>query len=177
MLERLIDLLATGWENLTPVVVIHAFEKAVVLRLGKVDRTLEPGWHWKIPFADSVYQVHSAITTMRLPPQTLTTSDDITVGVSAIIKYKVINPVPYTVDLWDQSDALGDVGMGAIRKAVFGVTWADLKKNPPERTVLEELRGQVNKYGFKIETVTFVDLCRVKVYRLVGDNAPMHLDH
>lgn len=177
MIEKLIELCAGAWETIKPYVVVNAYEQVVILRWGKYHRTLEPGLHWKIPFADSTYEVHTAVTTLRLPPQTLTTKDDVGVVVAAIIKYQVRDPEPYVTDVFDQVDVLGDVTMGAIRNAVVGVEWTDLKVSPPEASVLAEVRKQANRFGFKIEAVTFVDLGRVRSLRLIGDNVPLNLDN
>jgi len=177
MFERLIDLVAQAWETLSPYVVINAWEQGVVLRFGVFNRVLMPGIHWKIPLADYVHQVHTVTTTLRLPPQALTTKDGHNVVVATIVKYSITNPVPYVTDIYDQVDVLGDSTMGAIRHAVVAVDWDALKASPPEQIVLDILRKKVNRYGFKIEAVTFVDLGRIRSLRLIGDSAPFNMEN
>jgi len=175
--ERIIDLIANGWERISPLVVVYAYEQGVVLRFGKYHRTIDAGLRWKIPFAEEVSQVTTAVTTLRLPPQTLTTADDHSVVVSAIVKYRIADPRPYVTDIWDQVDVLADVTMGAIRSTTVGATWEELRTKPPEQAVLAEVRKQANRYGFKIEAVTFVDLGRVRSLRFMTNNIPLNLDN
>jgi regulator of protease activity HflC (stomatin/prohibitin superfamily) len=104
---------------------------------------------------------------MRLPPQTLTTSDDVQVVVAAIVKYQIRDPEPFITGIYDQNDVLADVTMGAIRNSVVSMTYEDLVKAPPEQAILKEVRKNVNQYGFKIEAVTFTDIGRVRSIRLI----------
>lgn len=167
MFEKLIELLAQGWERIAPFVVIHPYEQGVILRFGKFHSCKEAGFHWKWPFADEVIQITTCLTTMRLPPQTLTTSDDVQVVVASIIKYEIRNPEPFVTQIYDQGDVLADVTMGAIRNNVVNMAYADLVKEPPEQNILREVRKQVNQYGFKIDNVTFTDIGRVRSLRLI----------
>lgn len=176
MIEKLIELLAKGWDWIAPCVVIEAFQGAVILRWGVYGRTLDPGLHWKWPVAEVAWVTETCVTTMRLPPQTLTTRDDFSVVVAAIIKYQIKDVKPYTIDIWDQKDVLADQTMGAIRASVQEITWAELKTMPPEARVLELVRDEVNRYGFKIYRVTFTDVGRVRSFRLM-QQAPKDLDN
>jgi regulator of protease activity HflC (stomatin/prohibitin superfamily) len=167
MFEKLLELLAAGWERVSPFVVIHPYEQGVILRLGRFHTCKEAGFHWKWPFVDEVIQVTTCLTTMRLPPQTLTTSDDVQVVVAAIVKYQIRDPEPFITGIYDQNDVLADVTMGAIRNSVVSMTYEDLVKAPPEQAILKEVRKNVNQYGFKIEAVTFTDIGRVRSIRLI----------
>jgi regulator of protease activity HflC (stomatin/prohibitin superfamily) len=167
VLERLIELLAGAWDSLRPYEVVECYNKGVVLRFGRYHRTLEPGLHWKWPFVEDVVSVLACITTLPLPPQTLTSRDDVGVVVAAVVKYEIAKPEPYATDIWDQRDVLSDVTMGAVRQAVSAIDYKDLIVQPPERVVLEAVRKEVNKYGFRIHAVTFTDLGRVRSLRLI----------
>lgn len=167
MFEKLIDLLAGAWDALRPYEIVEAYNRGVVLRFGKYSRTLAPGIHWKWPLAEDVVSVLACITTLPLPPQTLTTRDDVGVVVAAVVKYEIVKPEPYVTDIWDQRDVLSDVTMGAVRQAVSAIDYKDLIEQPPERSVLELVRREVNKYGFKIHAITFTDLGRVRSLRLI----------
>lgn len=167
MLEKLIDLLVGMWARLAPGEIINVYQRAGVLRFGRYHRTLEPGFHWKIPIIEEVIQVETCLTTLRLPPQTLTTKDDVSVVVSAIIKYEIKDIQPYIVGIWDQHDVLADVTMGAIRTAINAVDYSELIAEPPEARVLDAARKEVNQYGFKLHKITFTDLGRIRSMRLI----------
>lgn len=170
MFDRVFDALVQGWDRVSCAEIVHAYEGAGVLRFGRYHRTLTPGWHWKWPFVEHVVSVNTCVTTMRLPPQTLTTRDGQSVVVSAIIKYQITDVQPYITDIWDQADVLADVTMGAIRGAIVGEDWATIMAQPPEQKVRELVRKEVNRYGFKIHGVTFTDLGKVRSIRLVQEH-------
>lgn len=167
MLEKLLELLTSCWDRLSPAEVIDPYENGVVLRLGRYHRTLAPGFHWKWPLVEKVVQVLTCTTTMRLPPQTLTTKDDVGVVVAAIIKFQITKPDVYVTDIWDQHDVLADVTMGAVRIAISRLTYAELVASPPEAQVMELTRKDVNPFGFRVQKITFTDLGKVRSIRLI----------
>ena len=167
MFEKLLDLLAQIWDRVSPLEIIKEYEGAVVLRFGRYNRTLEAGLHFKIPLVEEAISTPTCLTTLRLPPQTLTTRDDAPVVVSAIVKYEVRDVKSYLLRIWDRNDVLADVATGAIRTAISALTYAELVTQPPEQAVLEAVRKEVNQFGFKIHRVTFVDLGRVRSIRLI----------
>lgn len=171
MFDRIFEFLALSWERISPFVVVHPYEEAVVLRFGRFLASKKTGFHWKWPFADEVIQVTTCLTTMRLPPQTLTTSDDVQVVVAVVVKYQIRDTEPFVTGIYDQNDVLADVTMGAIRNNVVSITYAELVKSPPEQSILKEVRKNVNQFGFKIDAVTFTDIGRVRSIRLIQPSA------
>lgn len=167
MLEKLIDLLAGAWHRLCPLEIVEAYNRGVVLRFGVYHRTLEPGLHWKWPVLEDVVSVLACVTTMPLPPQTLTTKDDKSVVVAAIVKYQIAKPEPYVTDIWDQKDVLSDVAMGAVQQAVSGATWDELVAAPPEEKILKAVRKETLRYGFDVMKVTFTDIGKIRSLRLI----------
>ncbi len=167
MLEKLIDLLAGAWHRLCPLEIVEAYNRGVVLRFGVYHRTIEPGLHWKWPVLEDVVSVLACITTMPLPPQTLTTKDDKSVVVAAIVKYQIAKPEPYVTDIWDQKDVLSDVAMGAVQQAVSGATWDELVAAPPEEKILKAVRKETLRYGFDVMKVTFTDIGKIRSLRLI----------
>lgn len=167
MLEKFIEFLLQFWQRISPVTIIQHYEKGAVLRFGVFHRALDPGLHWKWPIAEEVIEAMASITTLRLPPQTLTTADDANVVISAIVKYQIVNVEPYVTLIWDQHDVLADTTMGAVRKAVSDLTWDELRTESPEKRIIEFVRKEVNQFGFKIHSITFTDLGRVRSLRLI----------
>jgi membrane protease subunit HflK len=171
MFERILDLLMQAWTHLVPFCVIDVYEAGGVLRLGIYHRTLEPGFHWKLPIIERVVEVNTCVTTLRLPPQTLTTQDRTSVVVATIIKYEIKDIRPYITQIWDQNDVLADVSMGAVREVIGGQAYDDLLASPPEEQAMQKIRREVNQYGFKVHKVTFTDLAAVRSFRLIQPHA------
>jgi regulator of protease activity HflC (stomatin/prohibitin superfamily) len=167
--EKLIELLAGAWGHVSPWALIDAYEQGVVLRFGRYHRTLEAGYHWKWPLAERCIEVNTCLTTLRLPPQSVTTRDEIAVVLSAIVKYRITDPKPYVTEVWDQVDVLADVSMGEIVKRCRATEAATLFTDPPESAIASAVRRHVKRFGFEIESVTFTDLARARSLRLVAD--------
>lgn len=167
MFEKLIDLVVQLWNRISPAQIIKVYETGAVLRFGKYNRTAEPGLCWKWPVVEDVVEVNSVITTLRLPPQSLTTKDGYGVVIEAIVKYQVVNVQAYVTQIWDQHDVLADVTMGSIHRAVKEHSWQELLEQSPEQRVLQFVRNEVNRFGFKIHNITFTSLGRVRSLRLI----------
>lgn len=172
MFERVLDFLAASWDVLRPWVVINDFEGAVVLRFGRYFRELTPGLHWKLPVADTTIIASTVITTMALRPQTLTTSDDLTVVISAIVKYRITDVRAYLLDIWDSADVLNDLTLGAIKEMVTSVNYSDLQKHGIEDQVLAAIQNEADEYGVHIYKVTFADFGKVCSLRLITNEVP-----
>ena len=167
MFERIFDFIAGFWNVLRPWVVVNDFEGGVILRFGRYYRELRPGLHWKMPLADNALTTSTVITTMALRPQTLTTRDDLTIVISAIVKYHIADVRAYLLDIWDSADVLNDVTLGAIKETVASVEYSDLQEKSIESHVLEMVRKEAEKFGVDVQKVTFSDLGKVRSLRLI----------
>ena len=174
MFERVLDFLASFWNVLRPLVVVDDYEGGVILRFGRYKRDLTPGLHWKLPLADNAIMTSTVTTTMALRPQTLTTRDDQTVVLSAIVKYNISDTRAYLLDIWDSADVLNDLTLGAIREIVASVDYGDLRGQLIEAEVLGNIKDEACRYGVNIHKVTFSDLGKVRSLRLIT-NEPSEL--
>ena len=171
MFERVLDFIAASWNILRPVLVVSDFEGGVVLRFGRYNREITPGLNWKIPLADNAIITSTVTTTMALRPQTLTTKDDLTIVLSAIVKYHISDVRAYLPDIWDSADVLNDLTLGANREIVASVNYEDLRGNLIEEEVLKTIRDEASRYGVDIHKVTFSDLGKVRSLRLITNDS------
>jgi regulator of protease activity HflC (stomatin/prohibitin superfamily) len=167
MLEWLAKVLEALWEHLLPFVVIPIYQNAGVLRFGHYHRTLQPGFHWRWPFAEEVYHENVFTTTLGLEPQTITTKDDKTVVVSGIVRYRIVDVEPFITEIGNQHDLLRDTSMGAVLKQVRQIELRALLDKPPENVIASDIRRQVKAYGLEIETFTFTDVGQIRTLRLI----------
>ncbi len=167
MFDKLLEFVHDLGGQFMPFEVVDAYEAGVVLRFGRYHRPAPSGLVWKWPWAERVLTSKTCVTTLRLPPQTLTTADREQVLVTAIVKYEIADPRAFLLDVWDATDVLSDATAGAVRRAVEGRRFDDLLADKWEREVLERVRAEVARYGFRILRVTYADLGRVRALRLV----------
>ena len=174
MLQQLFEALLRAWGWLSPVIIVPVWQGAGVLRLGHYHRTLEPGFHLKIPLMEEAIFENMVMTTLRLQPQTCTTKDGKGVVVCGVIKYQLVDVEPYICGVVDQRDVLVDVTMGAVLTAVRDTALDELVGAPPEDKVATAVRRQVNRFGFKILSFTFTDIGQVRSLRIISHTP---LDH
>lgn len=167
MLERIFDFITVSWNILRPWVVVSDYEGGVVLRFGIFYKELTPGLHWKLPIADTTVITSTVITTMALRPQTLTTLDDLTVVISAIVKYRIADVRAYLLEIWDSADVLNDVTLGAIKQIVASVNYIELQNPNIEDNVLAIVHKEAEIFGVDVRKVTFADLGKVRSLRLI----------
>lgn len=176
MFDRIFDFLARFGVEALPFIVIPVYQNGGVLRFGRYHRTIGPGIHWKIPFVDDVYRENIFLTTVRLQPQTLTTKDDVSVVVTGVVKYKVVDVEPYLSRIGDQHDLLIDTAMGSILRVVHELEFQQLLDEPPEAKVASDIRRKVKSFGVEIDTFTFTDMGRIRSIRLIT-HTPTILDN
>jgi len=71
--------------------VVKEWERGIIFRLGKYDRTRGPGLVFMIPMIENMIRRDLRIIPMDVPPQEIITRDNVTVKVNAVIFFKVIN--------------------------------------------------------------------------------------
>ena len=77
------------------VVVVRDTEKAILLKLGAFERTLDPGLNFKVPFVDSVIKFEGRIRTLDSPPDRVLSSEAKPLSVDSFVKYKIVDAETY----------------------------------------------------------------------------------
>src|SRR5215475_34942 len=72
--------------------VLREYERAVVFRLGRIVAARGPGITYVIPFVEKMLRVDLRTVTMDIPPQDVITRDNVSVKVSAVLYFRVIDP-------------------------------------------------------------------------------------
>ncbi|WP_225369721.1 SPFH domain-containing protein [Methanobrevibacter arboriphilus] len=72
--------------------ILRPYEKAVVERFGKYQRTVESGLVFLIPFIESIRKVDLREQVVDVPPQEVITKDNTVVIVDCVIFYEVTDP-------------------------------------------------------------------------------------
>ena len=169
MFDKLVALIERFGYQLMPWVIIEELNAGVHLRYGRYINTLNSGVHFKIPFFDNIIECPVITQSVNLPSQTLTTLDDESIVLKAIIRYKVSNVRTYLLGVMHANDVLIDTTQGMIRDIVEVTTWEDLVD--VNHQITDEVKEFVVKWGIEVEAVTITDLGIVKSFRIFGDEA------
>lgn len=170
MLEPLFNFLASLGKFWLPFVVVDQWEQGVVLRFGKFKRVVDPGFHWIVPFAiDKVITTAVVVQTHRLSKQSITTKDQKSVVVSAVIKFTISDIKTFLLDVYQASDAIEDVAMGALRSLISNKTWDECQHTDLESELKKVVSSEIKRFGIRVEKVTLPDLAKMISIRLLQD--------
>jgi regulator of protease activity HflC (stomatin/prohibitin superfamily) len=136
--------------------ILNEWEKAVVLRLGRVLATDKgPGLiliFWPI---DRMLRVSLQIETWDVPPQDVISRDNVSVKVNAVLWYRVITAQKALVELRNYRYAVEQLASTALRSVLGEVDLDDMlsqreKLNSRLQTIIDE---QTEPWGIKVTQV------------------------
>ncbi|MEO6702381.1 MAG: SPFH domain-containing protein [Jatrophihabitantaceae bacterium] len=98
--------------------IIKQYEDGVLFRLGRVIGELKPGFRLIIPFVDVLHRVSLRIVTMPIQSQGIITRDNVSVDVSAVAYFKVVDAVKSVVAIENVYSAIDQIAQTTLRKVV-----------------------------------------------------------
>ena len=98
--------------------IIRQYEKGVLFRLGRVLGVREPGLRVIIPFVDVLHRVSLRIVTMPIESQGIITRDNVSVDVSAVAYFRVVDVVKSVVAIENVDAAINQIAQTTLRKVV-----------------------------------------------------------
>jgi regulator of protease activity HflC (stomatin/prohibitin superfamily) len=98
--------------------IVKQYEQGVLFRLGRVIGTREPGFRVIIPFVDTLRRVSLRIVTMPIQSQGIITKDNVSVDVSAVAYFRVVDAVKSVVAIESVSAAIDQIAQTTLRKVV-----------------------------------------------------------
>lgn len=98
--------------------VVRQYEKGVLFRLGRVLGVREPGLQLIIPVIDRLPLVSLRIVTMPIQSQGIITQDNVSVDVSAVAYYRVVDAVKSVVAIENVASAIDQIAQTTLRKVV-----------------------------------------------------------
>ncbi len=98
--------------------IVKQYELGVLFRLGRVLGLRQPGLRLIIPFVDIMRRVSLRIVTMPIQSQGIITRDNVSVDVSAVAYFRVIDAVKSVVAIEDVYAAIDQIAQTTLRKVV-----------------------------------------------------------
>ena len=78
---------------LTGIRIVRPYEKGLIERLGRYQRTVDSGLRFIVPFIDRMIKVDMREQVVDVPPQEVITKDNVVVTVDAVVYYEATDPV------------------------------------------------------------------------------------
>ncbi len=142
-------------------IVVTEYERAVFFRLGRIRDTAKgPGMISRVPGVDRVVKVNLRVEVVDIPPQSVITSDNVTVQVDAVVYFQVIDPVRAVVGVDNFRFASQRVAMTSLRSIIGRFQLDDLLAH--RATVNNELRATIaastESWGVEVRQVEVRDI-------------------
>ncbi|MGI8665806.1 MAG: SPFH domain-containing protein [Jatrophihabitans sp.] len=98
--------------------IVKQYEDGVLFRFGRVIGERAPGFRLIIPLADVLHRVSLRIVTMPIQSQGIITRDNVSVDVSAVAYFKVVDAVKSVVAIENVYSAIDQIAQTTLRKVV-----------------------------------------------------------
>ena len=98
--------------------IVKQYENGVLFRLGRVVGERPPGLRLIIPFVDVLHRISLRIVTMPIQSQGIITRDNVSVDVSAVAYFKVVDAVKSVVAIENVRAAIDQIAQTTLRKVV-----------------------------------------------------------
>ena len=114
--------------------IVKQYEQGVLFRLGRVRGPRNPGFRLIIPFIDVLHRVSLRIVTMPIQSQGIITRDNVSVDVSAVAYFRVVDAVKSVVAIENVRAAIDQIAQTTLRKVVGQHTWIRRCPRPTRST-------------------------------------------
>jgi regulator of protease activity HflC (stomatin/prohibitin superfamily) len=95
--------------------ILQEYERAVVFRLGRIIGAKGPGLILLIPYVDRMIRVDMRTVTLDVPPQDIITRDNVSVKVSAVVYFRVVDSIKAIIDVADFHFATSQLAQTTLR--------------------------------------------------------------
>ncbi|MBI5530336.1 MAG: slipin family protein [Candidatus Doudnabacteria bacterium] len=124
--------------------VVQQYEKGVVFILGKITGIKAPGLTWIFPYISWIKKVDLRTITLPIPPQKIITKDNVSVDVSAVAYYQVVDVVKSIVAIENVMSAINQIAQTTIRNIVGKFQLDEILS---ERTTInQEIRAVLDQH-------------------------------
>ncbi|GAQ57753.1 slipin family protein [Streptomyces acidiscabies] len=98
--------------------IVKQYENGVLFRFGRLVGTRDPGLRIIIPFVDVLHRVSLRIVTMPIQSQGIITRDNVSVDVSAVAYFRVVDAVKSVIAVENVHAAINQIAQTTLRKVV-----------------------------------------------------------
>lgn len=135
--------------------ILPEYERGVLFRLGRLVGVRGPGLFFIIPGIDRMVRVSLRTVAFEVPPQDVITHDNVTVKVSAVIYFRVIEPQKAIVEVEDYLYATSQLSQTTLRSVLGQVDLDELLSNREKinQQLQEILDRHTGPWGVKVANV------------------------
>jgi regulator of protease activity HflC (stomatin/prohibitin superfamily) len=140
--------------------VVQQYEQGVVFRFGKIISTKGPGLNWIVPYIDRMRKVDFRTITLPIPAQKIITKDNVSLDISAVAYYQVVDAMKSIVAVANVMSAIDQIAQTTVRNIVGRFQLDEVLSERDEinkeiRAVLDE---RTEPWGVVVSVVEIKDI-------------------
>jgi regulator of protease activity HflC (stomatin/prohibitin superfamily) len=139
---------------------VNEYERGVKFTLGKFSSMVNPGWRLVIPIFQSMTKVDLRLRTVEVPSQESLTKDNISVGVTAVLFFKVVDAQKAIINIENFYYATSQLAQTTMRNVVGEVVLDDLLAQREQLSEkIKKIVGDFTKgWGIEVVNVELKDI-------------------
>ncbi len=145
---------------LSAIRVVQQYERGVIFVLGRLIGAKGPGLFLVPPLISRMSTVDLRIVTLTVPPQEVISRDNVTIKVTAVLYFYVVDPIAAVVNVVNFNQATTQIGQTTLRNVLgqseLDELLAERKKiNRDLQAIIDE---QTERWGVKVTAVEIKDV-------------------
>ena len=135
--------------------IVQEYERGVIFRLGRLIGPRGPGLFVIIPLVDRMVKIDLRVITLDIPSQEVITKDNVTVKVSAVAYFRVVDPSRAVVAVEDYRRATWQIAQTSLR-SVLGQSDLDellIHRDEINQRLAKIIDEQTEPWGIKVSVV------------------------
>jgi regulator of protease activity HflC (stomatin/prohibitin superfamily) len=145
---------------LSAIRIVQQYERGVIFVLGRLTGAKGPGLFLVPPLISHMSKVDLRIVTLTVPPQEVISRDNVTIKVTAVLYFYVVDPIAAIVNVVDFQQATTQIGQTTLRN-VLGQSELDellAERNKINRDLQVIIDEQTERWGVKVTAVEIKDV-------------------
>jgi regulator of protease activity HflC (stomatin/prohibitin superfamily) len=139
---------------------INEYERGVVLTMGRFTGIKEPGWKIIVPVFQQMKKVDMRIKAVDVPDQKALTKDNVSVGINAVIYYKMVDAGKSVLNIENVHYAILQLAQTTMRNVVGEVTLDQLltERSHVSEKIQTVVEATCTEWGIDISNVELKDI-------------------
>src|SRR5438874_3233854 len=140
--------------------ILKEYERAVIFRLGRLVQARGPGITYVIPLVEKMMRVELRTVTMDVPQQDVITRDNVSIKVSAVLYFRVIDPNRAITEVQNYLLAASQLAQVTLRSTCGQALLDELlaEREKINTRIQEILDSQTEPWGIKVVLVEVKDI-------------------
>jgi regulator of protease activity HflC (stomatin/prohibitin superfamily) len=141
---------------LSSIKILREYERGVIFRLGRLlPKAKGPGLILVFAPIDRIVRISLRTIAMEITPQDVITKDNVTVKVSAVLYFRVIDPIRAVIEVQDYLYATSQLSQTTLRSALGQVDLDELlsQREKLNARLQEIIENHTDPWGIKVQLV------------------------